>query len=72
LPCASLREYWPAEVLSQDEHESLVRITFPGSEIALFQAMAWSDVATIVEPAELHTAILARVQSALERYAALR
>jgi predicted DNA-binding transcriptional regulator YafY len=64
--------YWPAEVLSQDEHESLVRLTFPGIEIALFQAMAWSDVATIVEPAELHAAILARVQSALERYAALR
>jgi predicted DNA-binding transcriptional regulator YafY len=64
--------YWPAEVLSQDEHESLVRLTFPGIEIALFQAMAWSDVATIVEPAELHAAILARVQTALERYAALR
>ena len=42
--------YWPAEVLSQDEHESLVRLTFPGTEIALFQAMAWSDVATSSNP----------------------
>lgn len=74
-PLAALERitaYWPAEVLSQDEHESLVRLTFPGTEIALFQAMAWSDVATLVEPAELHAAILARVQTALERYAALR
>jgi predicted DNA-binding transcriptional regulator YafY len=64
--------YWPSEVLSQDEREALVRLTFPDTEIALFQAMAWSDVATIVEPTELHAAILARVQTALERYAALR
>lgn len=67
-----IMSYWPAEIVSGADDESLVRVTFPGSEIALFQAMAWSDAATLLEPSELRATIVARVQSALERYATLR
>ena len=45
--------YWPAEILSQDGNESLVRVTFPGMEVAIFQVLAWSEIATLVEPAAL-------------------
>jgi predicted DNA-binding transcriptional regulator YafY len=61
--------YWPAEVLSQDANEALVRVTFPGIESALFQALAWADVATLVEPAALRDEIVARARLALTRYA---
>jgi predicted DNA-binding transcriptional regulator YafY len=61
--------YWPAEVLSQDANEALVRVTFPGIETALFQALAWADVATLVEPAALRDEIVARARLALTRYA---
>ncbi|MGC9992059.1 MAG: YafY family protein [Candidatus Cybelea sp.] len=61
--------YWPAEVLSQDAGEARVRVTFPGSEVALFQALAWADVATLVEPVALRDEIVARARRAVERYA---
>ena len=51
--------YWPAEMLSQDASETRVRVTFPGREVALFQVLAWSDVATLVEPAALRDEIVA-------------
>jgi predicted DNA-binding transcriptional regulator YafY len=60
--------YWPVEVLSSDEHESLVRVTFPGREVAMFQAIAWADVATLVEPADLRETIAQRAKRAVERY----
>jgi predicted DNA-binding transcriptional regulator YafY len=60
--------YWPAEILSDDGNESLVRVTFPGKEVALFQVLAWSDVATLVEPAALRDAIVQRARHALSRY----
>ncbi len=64
-----LTAYWPAEVVSRDgEDEPLVRVTFPGFEIAIFQAIAWSDVASVVEPTPLRDAIAERARRALERY----
>jgi predicted DNA-binding transcriptional regulator YafY len=63
--------YWPAEIESRGEREVLVRVTFPGRELAVFQLIAWSDVATLVEPAELRAAVVARARSALECYGAL-
>ena len=61
--------YWPAEIESRGDRETLVRITFPGREVALFQLLAWSDAAMLVEPAELRTEVLARARQALKRYA---
>ncbi len=61
--------YWPAEVVSQDEAGALLRVTFPGSEIALFQLVAWSEIATLVEPEELREALVARARTTLDRYA---
>jgi predicted DNA-binding transcriptional regulator YafY len=63
--------YWPLEIESRDEHEALVRVTLPGKELAIFQLIAWSDVATLLEPAELRDAIAAQARRALERYAKL-
>ena len=61
--------YWPAEIVSEGARESIVRVTFPGREVAVFQAIAWSDVATLVEPDELREAIARRARRALERHA---
>ncbi|HEY2473337.1 MAG TPA: WYL domain-containing protein [Candidatus Cybelea sp.] len=61
--------YWPAEILSEGARESRVSVTFPGTEVALFHALAWSDVATLVEPATLREAIVQRARRALRRYA---
>lgn len=61
--------YWPAEIVTRGARESLVRLTFPGKEVALFQALAWSDVATLLEPAELRDAVVSRARQALTRYA---
>jgi predicted DNA-binding transcriptional regulator YafY len=61
--------YWPAEIVSEGARESIVRVTFPGREVAVFQAIAWSEVATLVEPDELREAIVRRARRALERHA---
>ncbi len=61
--------YWPAEVVSHDKAGALLRVTFPGPEIALFQLVAWSEVATLVEPEELREALVARARTTLDRYA---
>lgn len=63
-----LSAYWPVEILSQERRDALVRVTFPGSQLALFQVIAWCDVATVVEPAELRDLVIARARLALERY----
>ncbi len=60
--------YWPAEIVSQRRNDALVRVTFPGRDVAIFQLIAWSDVATLVEPAELRDALLQRARRALSRY----
>lgn len=61
--------YWPAEVESRGDRDALVRVTFPGREVALFQLLAWSDTAMLVEPAELRREVAARARQALKRYA---
>jgi len=61
--------YWPAEIIAEDSRETRVRVTFAGREVALFQAIAWADVATVVEPAALRDEIVARARHALTRYA---
>lgn len=61
--------YWPAEIESRGDRDSLVRVTFPGREVALFQLLAWSGAAELVEPAELRREVVARARQALKRYA---
>jgi len=61
--------YWPAELVSLDGASALLRVTFPGREVATFALVAWSDVATLVEPEELREALVARARRTLERYA---
>jgi predicted DNA-binding transcriptional regulator YafY len=61
--------YWPAEIESLGDRDALVRVTFPGREVALFQLLAWSDAATLIEPAELRRDVAARARQALKRYA---
>jgi hypothetical protein len=63
-----LRMYWPAEILSQGRRDALIRLTFPGTEVALFQLVAWSDVATLVDPPELREALVMRARRTLNRY----
>ena len=41
------------EIVARRARDSLVRVTFPGHEVALFQLIAWADAATLVEPVEL-------------------
>jgi predicted DNA-binding transcriptional regulator YafY len=60
--------YWPSDVVESSERETLVRVTFPGTEVAVFQLVAWSDLVTLVEPAELRDVIVSRARQALERY----
>lgn len=64
-----LTYYWPAEVQAQGDSEAIVRITFPGKEVAAFQLIAWSDVATLVEPDDLRETLVARARQTLARYA---
>jgi predicted DNA-binding transcriptional regulator YafY len=61
--------YWPAEIVSQHKQDAIVRVTFPGSEIAVFHLVAWSDVAALLEPAELRNAVVVAARRALRRYA---
>jgi len=61
--------YWPVEVLSAGKRHTLVRVTFPTIEIALFQTIAWSAVATLLEPAELRAAVADAARRALRLYA---
>jgi predicted DNA-binding transcriptional regulator YafY len=61
--------HWPVEVLERRKRDSLLRVTFPGREVALFQLLAWSDRATLLEPAELRDLLIARARHALRRYA---
>jgi predicted DNA-binding transcriptional regulator YafY len=60
--------YWPAETLSEDDGESLVRVTFPATEVAIFAVLAWSAIAILVEPAALREAIVQRARQALQLY----
>jgi predicted DNA-binding transcriptional regulator YafY len=60
--------YWPAEVVARRTRDSLVRITFPGAEMAIFQTLAWADVAELVGSPELRDAIVHRARRAVRRY----
>lgn len=61
--------YWPAEIVSRRTRDAVVRVTFPGSEIAVFHLIAWSDAASLLEPAELRDAVIIAARRALRRYA---
>jgi predicted DNA-binding transcriptional regulator YafY len=63
-----LSAYWPAEIVSHEKNGALVRVTFPGWEIATFQLIAWSEFAALVEPEELREALVARARRTLDRY----
>ncbi len=61
--------YWPFEVTAHGKRETIVRLTFPGMDAALYHALAWSEEATLVEPAALRDAVLQRARKAVRRYA---
>ena len=61
--------YWPAEIVSRGKRHSLVRVTFPGTEVAVFQTVAWCEFATLLEPAQLRGAVAATARRALRIYA---
>jgi predicted DNA-binding transcriptional regulator YafY len=61
--------YWPAEILSRRKRDATVRVTFPGTEVAVFQLVAWAQGATLMEPAALRDAVVAAARQALRRYA---
>lgn len=61
--------YWPAEIASEGSRTSLVRVTFPGSETAIVQAVAWAGDATLLEPAELRGGVVTAAQRAVTLYA---
>ena len=61
--------YWPFEVTSHGKRETVVRVTFPGTDAALYHALAWSEEATLVEPAALRAVVLQRARRAVRRYA---
>jgi predicted DNA-binding transcriptional regulator YafY len=63
-----VQSYWPVELLETNGPEWLVRVQFPGTEIAVFQAVAWADVARVVEPAGVRDAAIARARQVLQRY----
>ena len=57
--------YWPAEIESADEREALSPYHFSGREVAAFQLLAWSDVATLIEPEDLRELLVARARRTL-------
>ena len=61
--------YWPAEIISRGKRHALVRVTFPGTEVAIFHALAWCEFATLLEPAHLRDAMVAAARRALRLYA---
>jgi predicted DNA-binding transcriptional regulator YafY len=61
--------YWPAEIVSRGKRHALVRVTFPGTEVAIFHALAWCEFATLLEPAHLRDAMVAAARRALRLYA---
>jgi predicted DNA-binding transcriptional regulator YafY len=63
-----VQSYWPVEVLETNGPEWRVRVLFPGSEIAVFQAVAWADVARVIEPAGVRDAAVARARQVLEAH----
>jgi predicted DNA-binding transcriptional regulator YafY len=66
-----VNSYWPVEMLETNGPEWIVRVLFPGREIAVFQAVAWADVAKVLEPAGVRDAAIARARQLLLAYAAL-
>jgi predicted DNA-binding transcriptional regulator YafY len=64
----SVTMYWSAETVEPGEEEALVRIAFPGPEIALYQVLAWGAKVRIAEPAELRGLLLARAREALAHH----
>lgn len=64
-----LQSYWPVEMIENGGTEAIVRVTFSGEETAVFQAIAWADVARVVEPAALRDRAIARARLVLERNA---
>ena len=64
--------YWTAEIVSENDGEAIVRVAFPGNDVAVFQAIAWVDCAHVVEPAELRDLVAARARQAYDAYRAAR
>lgn len=64
--------YWTTEIVSVSDGEALVRVTFPGSDAAIAQAIAWVDCALVAEPAELRDLVAARARQAHDAYGVSR
>ncbi|HEV7180236.1 MAG TPA: YafY family protein [Candidatus Baltobacteraceae bacterium] len=63
-----LGSYWHTEVVPGDD-PNLLRITFPSSEIALYQVLSWGDTVAILDPPDLRDAIVSHARALIERYA---
>lgn len=63
-----MASYWSAAIVSRSGEEALIRVSFPGSDTAVFQAIAWTDCAQVIEPAEVRDAVVARARRALQAY----
>ncbi|MBV8583482.1 MAG: WYL domain-containing protein, partial [Candidatus Eremiobacteraeota bacterium] len=64
-----LSAYWPVELIERRDGEAIVRVTLPGDEMAVYQAIAWADVARVLEPAALRDRAIARARQFVERNA---
>ncbi|MBV8331673.1 MAG: YafY family transcriptional regulator [Candidatus Eremiobacteraeota bacterium] len=64
-----LSAYWPVELIERRDGEAIVRVTLPGEEMAIYQTIAWADVARVLEPAALRDRAIARARQFVERNA---
>jgi len=64
----TLTAYWQPARVDDDGAHCVVRFDFPGRAPAIQQLLAWSDVATIVEPQAAITAVVELAQATLARY----
>ena len=63
-----VNSYWPVEMLETNGPEWRVRVLFPGREIAVFQAVAWADVARVIEPAGVRDPAVARARQVIDAH----
>jgi predicted DNA-binding transcriptional regulator YafY len=61
--------YWPAEIVSRRKRDAIVRVIFPGTEVAVLHLVAWAEGASLIEPAALREPVIVAARKALKRYA---
>ncbi|MBV8073813.1 MAG: WYL domain-containing protein [Candidatus Eremiobacteraeota bacterium] len=67
-----LTAYWrTANVEPDGDAHSLVRFDFPSRGVAIHQLIAWSQVATVVEPVEIIPDVVGLARALIARYESL-